>query len=239
MTGANAEDEDLIHDLKDCLITLIRRESAAPDPRAFAQLDDLGMAEGVLSPYVRHRVLAFLAEAAPLLAAAYVGLGQNDRDPTAETLVSLRQGLLHSALDQCRRHVANRIMFRKPLDCQPAIQMRILELQTFLGFSDFLTENARAGRDVALLLAQVAGGIRDECQQLCGGTGYMLETTFAQTVRALDACADALRPMLARVEPPSARFSFWRDTFLASDPWSCGVDRDIAALLLAELDVAC
>ncbi|TJZ70735.1 acyl-CoA dehydrogenase family protein [Chitiniphilus eburneus] len=100
-------------------------------------------------------------------------------------LLALNGGILWRLLDRTVEHVTERPLFGRCLIDFPAIQLRLSALQL----------RVLAAEEVAELLARQPSGalraqwwrelnaIRIEAQQLCGGTGYMRESAFAQTLR--------------------------------------------------------
>jgi alkylation response protein AidB-like acyl-CoA dehydrogenase len=101
-------------------------------------------------------------------------------------------------------HAESRPMFRRHLGDFPAVRLRLLLLLAELLRADELAERAAAaspsatsGRNSAATLMgalrRCAETIRVETQQICGGSGYMRESHYAQALVWLDWCDGLMR----------------------------------------------
>lgn len=101
-------------------------------------------------------------------------------------------------------HAETRPMFRRCLGDFPAIRIRLLLLLAQLLRADALIERAAAATLPAGLephlqaglmgaLRRCAGAIRTDTQQICGGSGYMRESRYAQALDWLDWCDGLMR----------------------------------------------
>lgn len=116
---------------------------------------------------------------------------------------AMLSGILQRMWRQCASHAEQRPMFRRCLADFPVVQYRLL-----LAMADALRADEIAARAAlsgfarfapghADLLYRLAQEIKIETQQLCGGSGYMKESPYAETLYHTDWCVALFRHMNA------------------------------------------
>ena len=95
-------------------------------------------------------------------------------------------------------HAETRPMFRRHLGDFPMVRLRLLMLLAEVLRADELSERAAAatpmaGAELLGALRRSSEAIRVETQQICGGTGYMRESTYARALAWLDWCDGLMR----------------------------------------------
>jgi alkylation response protein AidB-like acyl-CoA dehydrogenase len=106
-------------------------------------------------------------------------------------LAAVLAGCLRRAWRQARDHAETRPMFKRHLADFEDIRYRLIRLSAALSDAEALAGDAN-GRSLAALTA-LADEARDELQQIAGGTGYMADSAFAESVWWLDWLDRALR----------------------------------------------
>ena len=184
---------------------LIQR--AIPAGAAAGPIQDLGLLDPEPLPAAgRFQAFKRLGESLPDLATT--GL----LDSKLVALLGLRIGLMGRLLGQAKAHAETRIMFQRPLAHQTSIRLRLIELKaklwlledvsaTCAKLGDDLTEPSGAhGRgDLLAWLRKHARWVQNGCQQVTGGTGYMMESPIAQSVRALERTDAVMRALEANL----------------------------------------
>ncbi len=121
------------------------------------------------------------------------------RDSSLCAFLGLRTGLLSRLLLETKRHAETRIMFQRPLSHQMSIMQRLVSCRASLWLIEDVATRCAQGfeqeskgilfthlrRHLAWLRAS-SRLFQDECQQIAGGTGYMLESPIAQSVQSLE-----------------------------------------------------
>lgn len=118
--------------------------------------------------------------------------------------LALANGCLWRLWSVAIEHAESRPMFQRQLGDFPVIRFRLLSLLLHLLRADELTERAAAlpptlsrlldaPSDLAGALRLVAQDVRVETQQICGGSGYMRESEYAQALSWFDWCDTLLR----------------------------------------------
>lgn len=158
--------------------------------------------------------LALAQSCAALPCAEADGALSQQRRNDALALVS---GVLWQLLDATREHAANRPMFGRRLVDFPTIQLRLLRLHARLLVVEELADahlggqgGGQADGDGAGILAQ-AEAVRIDAQQICGGSGYIAESTFAASLSWLECAMRMLRATLhPGARPPRTAASVWQ-----------------------------
>ncbi len=119
--------------------------------------------------------------------------------PAATDLLTIRNGALSYAWQQAFFHANERPMFNRKLSDFPHIRLRLVQMYAMLRVIDMLTGMAcglgseRLDPDaVRSTLDALVSRVRDELQQIGGGTGYMAETPLGAAVQWLDWCDSAM-----------------------------------------------
>lgn len=114
-------------------------------------------------------------------------------------LAALLTGVLYRLWEQACVHAESRPMFRRRLADFPAIRWRLIGAMGDVLRADEVAlrlarHPAAAGRHRhAGALRRLAQAVRVELQQVCGGTGYMQESAFADTLAWFDWCDSVAR----------------------------------------------
>ncbi|WP_284208731.1 acyl-CoA dehydrogenase family protein, partial [Chitiniphilus shinanonensis] len=123
-----------------------------------------------------------------------------------QEVLALAGGIAWTLLDRTAGHAAERPLFGRWLADFPAVQLRLVLLQLRV----LVVEESAAllaGTPSAALRAQwrrELDAVRIDAQQLCGGTGYMRETAFADTLLWHEWADTAARQCLCPEQPGPA-----------------------------------
>lgn len=185
--SAEAEEVDELTRLLHTQMDAILPRHGGDVPACLGALEALGLRDPeALPPVCAHSLLRSLGGQAPEIAAQWEPASRGEAQ-------ALRAGLLRRLVSDTERHARSRIMFSRSLADQPAVRHRLDKLQGLLHRLE-IQDGGPAPE-----LRQWAREIRNEAQQIAGGTGYMKESAVARTLLALRRVEDRLRPLEAEL----------------------------------------
>ena len=122
-------------------------------------------------------------------------------------LAAIVMGCLRRMVSLTLQHAEHRPLFRRRLADFQHIRYRLVGLHAQLTLAENLAvavdgdhDHPASSRTVAMLM-RLVDLIRNECQQICGGSGYMTESSLATSIFWLDWCDTALRRVAAGSTP--------------------------------------
>ncbi|MET3134532.1 hypothetical protein AAKU55_004832 [Oxalobacteraceae bacterium GrIS 1.11] len=116
-----------------------------------------------------------------------------DGQPRPSDIPLLLTGILERLWQEAAAHAENRPLFRRHLADFPAIRWRLIMALAHVLRAERIGL-AMPGPGHAAALRRAARAVRVDTQQICGGSGYMLESAFAGTLLWCERCCAALPP---------------------------------------------
>lgn len=158
-----------------------------------------------------------------------------------QDVLAIWSGVLYRVWKQSALHAENRPMFRRHLADFPPIQYRLLTAMTNLLWADELIARLMQTQDETVIIATLpdihrrAQAIWIETQQICGGSGYMLESDYGQSLVWFNWCRSILQQTPATDSPLAMNEQESIRQHITDHLRGMGVDANIVKSLLNQI----